>query len=103
MAGSVAYQANAGQFSITARHLGGYMTIEDNNVVRVYCIATTEGKTVDHPARSYLFQSNEATVSWTNPCVQLLFQDNSSLNIFENPTDEYGTTVSLNQTKKLDF
>lgn len=103
MSGNVAYMANAGQFSITAKHLGGYLTILDNNNVRLYAVATTAGKTVDYPAKSYVYQSTDAVDNWNNPCVQLAFQDNSVVNVFENPTDEVGTTVVLNQTKKLDF
>ena len=83
--------------------LGGYMTILDNNNVSVYAIATTNGKAIDYPAKSYIFQSNAAIDNWNEPVVQLLFQDNSTINVFENPLDEYGTTIRLNQTKKLDF
>lgn len=103
MSGNAAYQTTAGQYNIAAKHLGGFLTILDNNNVKLYAVATTAGKTVEYPARSYLFQSIDAVENWDNPCVQLAFQDNSVVNVFENPIDEVGTTVILNQTKKLDF
>lgn len=80
------------------------MTILDNNNISIYSIATTAGKNnVAYPARSYLFQTTSAIDNWNDPCVQILFQDNSTFTVFENPVDEYGTTVRLNQVKKLDF
>lgn len=79
------------------------MTILDNNEISIYAVATTAGKNVTYPAKSYLFQTNAAIENWSDPGVQILFQDNSYITISENPVDEYGTTVKLSQVKKLDF
>lgn len=86
--------AGATSANIPAKRIGGYLEL-DNERVKIYLVATTEGKSVsfDGTKTVYVFYTSNNIDSFNNPFVRFTLDDGSYFDLSDYGGDEFGSTA----------